>query len=217
MLRFEEARQRVIDEAGRNKAPLPTQLLPVHDSLGSVIAQNVRSDREYPPFDRSTRDGYAVRAVESGAKRTLWCVGEIRAGDSVTEALRTGTCVQIMTGAAVPSGADAVVMIEFTSRTGEIVTFQKETNAGQNIVPKGSEAHTGDFVLRAGQRLGFAELAIAAQVGYTGPSMAARLMLGQADCTRPTCLRLTKPDFGSLTARTPKHTCVRSTPRARPG
>ncbi len=170
MLRFEEARQRVIDEAGRNKAPLPTQLLPVYDSLGSVIAQNVRSDREYPPFDRSTRDGYAVRAGESGARKTLRCVGEIRAGDSVTEALRTGTCVEIMTGAAVPSGADAVVMIEFTSRTGDIVTFQKETNTGQNIVPKGSEAHTGDFVLRAGQRLGFAELAIAAQVGATSLS-----------------------------------------------
>ncbi|MGB2629362.1 MAG: gephyrin-like molybdotransferase Glp [Candidatus Acidiferrum sp.] len=170
MLRFEEARQRVIDEAGRNDSPLKTQFLPVHDSLGFVTAQDVRSDREYPPFDRSTRDGYAIRAGESGAGRTLRCVGEIKAGDSVTDPLAPGACVQIMTGAAVPAGADAVVMIEFTSRTGELVTFQTETKAGQNIVPKGSEARTGDFVLRTGQRLGFAELAIAAQVGRTSLS-----------------------------------------------
>lgn len=170
MLRFEEARQRVIDEAGRNDSPLKTQFLPIHDSLGFVTAQDVRSDREYPPFDRSTRDGYAIHAGESGAGRTLRCVGEIKAGDSVTDPLAPGTCIQIMTGAAVPAGADAVVMIEFTSRTGELVTFQTETKAGQNIVPKGSEARTGDFVLRAGQRLGFAELAIAAQVGRTSLS-----------------------------------------------
>ncbi len=170
MLRFEEARQRVIDEAGRNDSPLKTQFLPIHDSLGFVTAQDVRSDREYPPFNRSTRDGYAIHAGESGAGRTLRCVGEIKAGDSVTDPLAPGTCIQIMTGAAVPANADAVVMIEFTSRTGELVTFQAETKAGQNIVPKGSEARTGDFVLRAGQRLGFAELAIAAQVGRTSLS-----------------------------------------------
>jgi len=73
--------------------------------------------------------------------------------------------MQIMTGAAVPPGADAVVMIEFTSRDGDAVTFQRETLPGQNIVPQGSEARAGDVVLQPGLRLGFAELAIAAQVG----------------------------------------------------
>jgi molybdopterin molybdotransferase len=167
MLRFEEARQRVIDEAGRNKSPRPRQVLPVHDSLGYVLAEEIRADREYPPFDRSTRDGYAVRSLETGPAKTLRCVGEIKAGDSVTDALAAGTCVQIMTGAAVPGGADAVVMIEFTSREGEIVTFQKKTKPGQNFVPKGSESHRGDLALSQGQRLGYAELAIAAQVGAT--------------------------------------------------
>jgi len=167
MLRFEDARQRVIDEAGRNRSAKAIQSLPVHDSLGYVLAEEVRADREYPPFDRSTRDGYAVRANDAGPAKTLRCVGEIRAGDSVKDALAAGTCVQIMTGAAVPGGADAVVMIEFTGREGEMVTFQKETKPGQNIVPKGSEAHRGGLALALGQRLGFAELAIAAQVGAT--------------------------------------------------
>ncbi|HMD42511.1 MAG TPA: gephyrin-like molybdotransferase Glp [Candidatus Acidoferrum sp.] len=167
MLRFEDARQRVIDEAGRNRSAKAIQSLPVHDSLGYVLAEEVRADREYPPFDRSTRDGYAVRANDAGPAKTLRCVGEIRAGDSVKDALAAGTCVQIMTGAAVPGGADAVVMIEFTGREGEMVTFQKETKPRQNIVPKGSEAHRGGLALALGQRLGFAELAIAAQVGAT--------------------------------------------------
>ncbi len=167
MLRFEDARQRVIDEAGRNRSAKAIQSLPVHDSLGYVLAEEVRADREYPPFDRSTRDGYAVRANDAGPAETLRCVGEVRAGDSVKDALAAGTCVQIMTGAAVPEGADAVVMIEFTGREGEMVTFQKETKPGQNIVPKGSETHRGELALALGQRLGFAELAIAAQVGAT--------------------------------------------------
>jgi molybdopterin molybdotransferase len=165
MLRFEDARQRVIDEAGRTKSPRTTQSLPVFDSLGYVLAEEVRTDREYPPFHRSTRDGYAVRASETGPAKVLRCVGEIKAGDSVTDALAAGTCVQIMTGAATPAGADAVVMIEFTSREGESITFQRETKPGQNIVPKGSESHAGDLALACGQRLGYAELAIAAQVG----------------------------------------------------
>jgi molybdopterin molybdotransferase len=165
MLRFEDARQIVITQAELPKSVRPTFTIDVSDALGFVLAQEIRTDREYPPFDRCTRDGYAVGAGESGPGKTLRCVGEIKAGDTVTAALPGGTCVQIMTGAAVPSGADAVVMIEFTSRDGDEVTFQRETRAGQNIVPRGSEAHAGEIALSPGVRLGFAELAIAAQVG----------------------------------------------------
>lgn len=165
MLRFEDARQMVITQAELSKSVRPTVTNNISDALGFVLAQEVRTDREYPPFDRSTRDGYAVRTSESGPGKTLRCVGEIKAGDTVTAALAVGTCVQIMTGAAVPYGADAVVMIEFTSRSGEAVTFQRETNLGQNIVPRGSEAGAGETALSPGLRLGFAELAIAAQIG----------------------------------------------------
>ena len=78
--------------------------------------------------DRSTRDGYAVRATETSAGAVLRCVAEIKAGDTVTQPLAPRICVQIMTGAAVPEGADAVVMIEFTDRTGDNVTFHRPTN-----------------------------------------------------------------------------------------
>jgi molybdopterin molybdotransferase len=165
MLPYEDARQIVITQTALCKVTSSFISLPVNDALGYVLAEEILTDRAYPPFDRSTRDGYAVRAIETGPGKTLKCVGEIKAGDAVTESIAPGTCVQIMTGAAVPGGADAVVMVEFTSREGEVVRFQRESNAGQNIVLRGTEAGAGDRALSPGQRLGFAELAIAAQVG----------------------------------------------------
>ena len=166
MLSFEEARQLVIRKiAERQGGPLPTLSLPLSEALGFVLAQEVQADRDYPPFDRSTRDGYAVRSSEAAAGASLRCVGEIKAGDTVTSPLASGTCIQIMTGAAVPPGADAVVMIEFIRRHGEQVNFDRATQPGQNIVPRGSEARAGQAALEPGLRLGFAELAIAAQVG----------------------------------------------------
>jgi molybdopterin molybdotransferase len=165
MLTFEEARGKIIDQLGKRKGPRASTRVSVWDALGLVLAQEVKTDREYPPFDRSTRDGYAVRAKEVAAGGQLKCVGEIKAGDTVLDSLATGTCLQIMTGAAVPAGADAVVMIEHTQREGSVVRFERAAQAGQNIVPRGSEAAAGQTLLKTGTRLGYAELALAAQVG----------------------------------------------------
>jgi len=167
MLSFTDARQVVIRHSSAQIGNRSTTLLELSNALGYVVAEEIRSDREYPPFDRSTRDGYAVHSGEASPGAQLRCVGEIKAGDRVTESLQSGTCVQIMTGAAVPPGADAVVMIEFTKRDGEMVTFERGTETSQNIVARGSEAHIGDPALQPGLRLGFAELAVAAQVGAT--------------------------------------------------
>jgi molybdopterin molybdotransferase len=167
MLTYEQARRTVIDQVAKAKGPRVTASLSVWDALGFVLAEEVKTDREYPPFDRSTRDGYAVRAAEVAPAATLQCVAEIKAGDTVTQPLATGTCVQIMTGAAVPSGADAVVMIEHTNRDGDSVRFERAAQPGQNIVPRGSEAKRGEIILSPGMRLGYAELALAAQVGAT--------------------------------------------------
>ena len=154
-----------MEEIGRKKGPRATAVVSVWDALGLVLAQEVRTDREYPPFDRSTRDGYALRSKEAGPAAQLKCVGEIKAGDTVREALAAGTCLQIMTGAAVPAGADAVVMIEHTTREGHLVRFERAVEPGQNIVPRGSEAAAAQSILTPGMRLGYAELALAAQVG----------------------------------------------------
>ncbi len=149
------------------RGPCSSASVSVWDALGLVLLHEVKTDREYPPFDRSTRDGYAVRSADIKLGAQLKCVGEIKAGDTVTQPLTPGACVQIMTGAAVPVGADAVVMIEYTQREGELIRFERAAQAKQNIVPRGSEARAGQTILKAGMRLGFAELALAAQVGAT--------------------------------------------------
>jgi molybdopterin molybdotransferase len=174
MLTYEQARRAVIDRAQSKKGPRATANVSVWDALGYVLAEEIKTDREYPPFDRSTRDGYAVRASEAGISAKLPCVGEIKAGDTVTEPLASGTCVQIMTGAAVPAGADAVVMIEHTQREADTVRFERPVKAGQNIVPRGSEAQAAQTILSPGMRLGYAELALAAQVGETELRCAAK-------------------------------------------
>ena len=165
MISYIEARALVAEQVCKRPRKSEMRTKPVNDALGDVLAKEIRSDRDYPPFDRSTRDGYAVRANEAAVGAILRCVGEIKAGDTVTEPLAPGACIQIMTGAAVPPGADAVVMIEFTERNGDEVTFHRVTSPGQNFVQKGSEARTGDLALNSGLRLGYAELAVAAQVG----------------------------------------------------
>ena len=165
MLSYEQARQTVIDKVGAPKRARATENLAIQDALGRILAAEIRADRAYPPFDRSTRDGYAVRASEAMAGSKIRCVGEIKAGDAVTQSLSAQTCVQIMTGAAVPGGADAVVMIEYTQRDGDSITFGHDARSGQNIVKRGSESTANQLLLPAGTRLGYAELAVAAQVG----------------------------------------------------
>jgi molybdopterin molybdotransferase len=167
MLTYERARRTVIEQVAKAKGPRATASISVWDALGVVLVQEVKTDRDYPPFHRSTRDGYAVRATEAVAGATLRCAAEIKAGDTVAQPLAPGTCVQIMTGAAVPDGADGVVMIEHTIRDGVSVRFDRAAQRGQNIVPRGSEAKRGQAILSPGTRLGYAELALAAQVGAT--------------------------------------------------
>jgi molybdopterin molybdotransferase len=167
MLTFEQARQEVITQLSKNKRAPATVELSVWDALGYVLAQNLQSDRDYPPFDRTTRDGYAVRAAEASSGAKIRCAGEIKAGDAPNENLAPQSCIQIMTGAPIPSGADAVVMIEYTFRDGELIQFQQTAAPGQNIVPRGSESAKNQTLLHAGTRLGYAELSLAAQIGAT--------------------------------------------------
>jgi molybdopterin molybdotransferase len=167
MLTFEQARQEVISQISKLNRATATVNLTVWDAAGYALAQDLIADRNYPPFNRATRDGYAVRASESLAGATLTCIGEIKAGDALTRLLKNGTCVQIMTGAPVPPEADAVVMIEYTSRDKELIHFQQSATRGQNIVPAGSESAKDQLLLQPGTRLGYAELGLAAQTGAT--------------------------------------------------
>jgi molybdopterin molybdotransferase len=167
MLSYEQARKTVTEKVGQNIGPIATVELSVWAALGFVLAREIRADRDYPPFDRSTRDGYAVRAAEISAGARIRCAGEIKAGDELTTPLAPAECTQIMTGAAIPSGANAVVMIEHVHSEDHFIVFSRSAQPGQNIVPRASEGSAGQTLLAAGTRLGFAELSLAAQVGAT--------------------------------------------------
>jgi molybdopterin molybdotransferase len=172
LLSVEEARAKVIEVITARKQPCPpkTETLDFAQdpsrALGRILAEQVVADRNYPPFNRSIRDGFAVRASDAaqpGAKLRL--IGESRAGVAFDGAVAPGECVRILTGAAVPKGASAVIMQEYAREEGELVIFELGAKLGQHYVHAGAEARVGEVVVARGTRLGYAELAMAAEVG----------------------------------------------------
>src|SRR5258708_22311846 len=168
MLSYAEARQKVIKVAETTEHRWLRTDVELEEAFGRILAMPVIADRDYPPFDRSTRDGFAVRAVDAqnpGAR--LECIGELREGGNFDGQVLAGQCVEIMTGASVPPGADAVVMIEHTSREGRMITLERAAQRGDHIVSRASEASAGTVLVKPRIRLGYAEIALAAQAGAT--------------------------------------------------
>jgi molybdopterin molybdotransferase len=169
MLSFEQARHVVEEHASRVRPPRKEGLSLV-ESAGRVLAEPVVADRNFPPFPRATRDGYAVRAADlSSLPATLAIVGEIKAGADVTIQVGSGQAAAIMTGAPVPAGADSVVMIEYASLQGDRVEIRRAIAVGENIVPQGAEAKLGERLLSPGVRLDAAAIALASSVGKSHP------------------------------------------------
>ena len=169
ILSFEEARHVVEAHAARLR-PCGKELADLLEATGQVLAEPIVADRNFPPFPRAARDGYALRAADlAKLPATLEVVAEIKAGVAPELAIKLGRgqAAAIMTGAPAPSGADAVVMVEYTSRNGNQVEITKGVSAGDNIVPAGSEAKRGERLLSPGTRLDYAAVAVAASVGRT--------------------------------------------------
>jgi len=167
ILSFEQARH-VVEEHAATLRPRGKELVELLDSQGQILAEAVLADRNFPPFPRATRDGYAVRAADlAKLPATLKVIGEIKAGAAADGALKVepGAAAAIMTGAPAPPGSDGIVMVEYTSRDGDQVTIIKGIAAGDNIVPIAAEAKRGDRLLSPGVRLNHAEIAVAASAG----------------------------------------------------
>jgi len=168
ILSFEDARHEV-ERHSREVRPGGTESVSLLASMGRVLAQGVAADRDFPPFRRAMRDGYAVRAADlAHLPATLQVVGEIKAGASPEDVpleIRPGQAAGIMTGAPAPYGADAVVMIEYTSLKDNYVTITRGVTSGDNIVLPGSEAPKGQPLLTPGSRMDYAAIGLAASVG----------------------------------------------------
>jgi len=164
MIPMEEA-VRIIRE---NTSTLPVRRADLEGGSGLVLAEDVKSDIDIPPFDKAAMDGYAVRADDIPAPRSsLKPIDTIPAGSSMGKVYTVGPreCIRIMTGAPVPPGADTVVMFEETEENGDEVLFGKVPVKGQNICRRGEDAKSGSVVLSAGTRIAEPEIAALASVG----------------------------------------------------
>jgi molybdopterin molybdotransferase len=172
VLSFEEARHRV-EQFASGVSPEEVETVDLLAGPGRVLAEGILADRDFPPFARATRDGYAVRAADvAEIPARLEVVGEVKAGDWPEPGVCSvgrGQAVGIMTGAPLPEGADAVVMVEHTLPIGEpavkLVEVRRSISVGENFVPRGAEARAGQVLLDRGRRLDHAGIAIAASVG----------------------------------------------------
>ena len=126
--------------------------MPLDESCGRILAEDVLADRDYPPFHRSIRDGFAVRAEDVAAPPVeLLCCGEVRAGGHFAGKLGAGECVSIMTGAPLPAGADAVVMVEYTESQGDKVKVHRAVRPGRMLFSRELKpAREHAFCRRAG-------------------------------------------------------------------
>lgn len=151
--------------------PLPARELALADALGAVLAADVTAGHPLPPFDNSAMDGYAVLAADVAAATgeqpvVLPVRGEIAAGDTGRYSLVPGSVLKIMTGAAIPAGADAVVPVEFTDGGAAQVAIRQPVDPGNAVRLAGGDAQPGDVLLTAGTRLGAVHLGLLAAAGH---------------------------------------------------
>ncbi len=169
MLEIAAARQMVLDRA----KPLPAEMTALMtSSLGQVLAADVVSDIDSPPFDKSMMDGYAVNTADlPGGFGVLRVSGQISAGDGKPAILHTATAIRIFTGAPIPTGANAVVMQERTTLHGSDVEVNDPAiRSGTNIIRQAAETKVGDVAVPAGSLLNPAAFGIFAAVGRTSVS-----------------------------------------------
>jgi len=166
MISFEEAQRLILDTAER----LGTKKILLRESLGYVLAEDVKADFDIPPFNKSAMDGYAIKHEDVKTPLfQLYCKGEIAAGNVFKDAIKKGECVKIMTGSPLPDTTDSVIMVEHTkeNKKTKIVEFFQSVEKGENVCIKGEEVKAGMIVLKKGTHMRIPELSTAASLGKT--------------------------------------------------
>jgi molybdopterin molybdotransferase len=158
LLAVADARDRMLAEI----SPLPPERLPLAAAVGRVLAEDVSAIRDQPPFAASAMDGWAVRSGDTPG--SLKIIGESAAGHGFTGAMGPGETVRIFTGAALPAGADAILIQEDAQREGDLVTAPR-VSAGEHVRAQGRDFAAGQVLLQAGQRIDPWRLSLAASAG----------------------------------------------------
>jgi molybdopterin molybdotransferase len=163
MIGFEEALDIILHDV----KPLEIIDIPLSDAFGMVLAEDVVSDIDIPPFDKAAMDGYAVSSTDlDRAPATLTVAATVAAGSTYKSNAGSAQCVRIMTGAPVPKGFDSVVMFEETEEHDGRVDFSKNVERGQNICSRGEDVGKGETVLRTGCIIRGPEIGVLASVGH---------------------------------------------------
>ena len=165
MLEFDKAFETVLNSAVRGGS----ERVDFSEALNRVLAEDVASDMDMPPFDKSAMDGYACRRADLGGELTVLEI--IAAGGVPGKTIGPNQCSKIMTGAMVPDGADCVVMKEYVEAVGENTIRFTGDGTRDNICLKAEDIKTGDVVLRKGVMVGPEHIAVLASVGCTQPSV----------------------------------------------
>jgi len=150
--------------------PVSTDQVPTSESIGRVLAQDVVAQIDVPGFDRAAMDGYAVIAEDTfGADddnpKKLLIVGRCEAGQETLISTKRGEAIEVSTGAPVPRGADAVVMVEYTRRVNSAIQVFRPVVPGENISAAGSDIMAGELVLRKGETITPREIGVLAALG----------------------------------------------------
>lgn len=168
MISIDEALAKVLAHA----KTAPPRRVALADSLGHVLAEDVCSDIDSPPHDKSCVDGYAVVAADVSQGVELVMIEEVTAGETPSRGVNAGHATRIMTGAPIPDGADAVVMIEQTEVVADRVRINADkTSPGKNIMPRATSMQAGGVVLRVGQEVRPIEIGVLAEVGASEVSV----------------------------------------------
>jgi molybdopterin molybdotransferase len=167
MIEYIDARALVLDAA----RTLPAEFVPLAEALGRTLARDVKAPENIPPFTKATMDGYAVRAADTrragrgGGAVELEVLEDLPAGRLSRKAVGRGQAVRIMTGAPLPRGADAVVMVEDTQRRAGRVLIGRQVRRGDNIGLAGEDLKKGETALGRGVLIGPAEIGMLAAAG----------------------------------------------------
>ena len=154
-----------------NPQPIGSEYVDIEDAYGRILAEDVQARFDVPHFDRAAMDGYAVRAADTaGADEwnpvKLLLIGRIEAGEIPKIEVKKGTAVEIATGAVMPRGSDAVVIVEDTREVNGHIEVFSSVAPGDNVYKAGSDIGFGEVVLRKGTRIGYREIGILASLGY---------------------------------------------------
>lgn len=178
LLSVDDARARILTAL----QPVTSTRLALDGAAGRILAEDIHTESDFPHFDNSSMDGFALRASDSAPGQTLRVVADIAAGSASLPTLQAGEAARIMTGAPLPPGADAVIPVEETdftnreagSKAPETVIIQRAAKAGENVRTRGQDLHKGETVLQAGHRLRPQDLGLLAMLGIANVTVCER-------------------------------------------